>query len=94
MGNECQCHHAEVEYGHTSFHVVDPKMRDEHVEDRPTCGELLIVDVKRMHLMALIGIILLENPFFVPPEELWRQLRERCAPFVGLDPRGSGLSAD
>jgi hypothetical protein len=35
MGNECRCHHAEVEYGHTSFHVVDPKMRDEHVEDAP-----------------------------------------------------------
>jgi hypothetical protein len=43
--------------------------------------------------MVLIGGILLETPFFVPPEKLWRQLRERCAPFIGLDPRVSGLSA-
>ena len=25
-----------IERGEKAFHVVDPKMRDEHVEDRPT----------------------------------------------------------
>jgi hypothetical protein len=47
----------------------------------------------RMHPMVLIGGILLEHQFFVPPEELLQQRRERCAPCVGLDPRVSGLSA-
>ena len=59
---------------------------------RIALGGLLIVDVMRRHLMVFIGGILLENPFFVPPEELLRQLRERCAPFVGLEPRVSGRS--
>ncbi len=47
----------------------------------------------RTHPMVLIGGTLLRNPLFVPPEKLLRQLRERCAPLVGLDPRVSGLGA-
>jgi hypothetical protein len=76
--------------------IVDEKRfrhHDEQVEDRPKFGGLLIVDVIWMHPMVLIGGILLETPFFVPPGELLRQRRERCAPLVSLDPRVSELSA-
>jgi hypothetical protein len=37
----------------------------------------VIVDVMRTHPMVIIGGILQENPFFVDPEELLGQLRER-----------------
>ena len=36
-----------------------------------------IVDVMRTHPMTLIDGILHENPFFVPPEEFIRELRNR-----------------
>jgi hypothetical protein len=37
----------------------------------------VIMDVLRTHPMIIIGGILRENPFFVPPEEFLRELRER-----------------
>jgi MEDS: MEthanogen/methylotroph, DcmR Sensory domain len=37
----------------------------------------LIIDVMRIHPMIMIGGILQENPFFVPPEEFLHQLRSR-----------------
>ena len=39
-------------------------------------GEI-VVDIMRTHPMIIIGGILQENPFFVPPEEFLRELRER-----------------
>jgi hypothetical protein len=44
------------------------------------CGANLIIDVMRTHPMILIGGIVQENPFFVPPDEFLRELRERRAP--------------
>jgi hypothetical protein len=44
------------------------------------CGGNLIIDVMRTHPMILIGGIVQENPFFVPPDEFLRELRERRAP--------------
>jgi hypothetical protein len=41
-------------------------------------GEV-VVDVLRTHPMVVIGGLLQENPFFVPPDEFLRQLRERGA---------------
>jgi hypothetical protein len=41
------------------------------------CGGNLIIDVMRTHPMILIGGIVQENPFFVPPDEFLRELRER-----------------
>jgi hypothetical protein len=34
----------------------------------------------RTHPMIIIGGILQENPFFVPPDEFLRELRERRTP--------------
>lgn len=39
-------------------------------------GEV-VVDVMRTHPMIIIGGILQENPFFVPPDEFLRELRKR-----------------
>jgi hypothetical protein len=38
-----------------------------------------VVDIIRTHPMVLIGGILQQNPFFVPPEDFVRELRERRA---------------
>jgi len=37
----------------------------------------IIVDVMRTHPMIIVGGILQENPFYVPPDEFVRELRER-----------------
>jgi len=39
-------------------------------------GEI-IVDVMRTHPMIIIGGILQENPFFIPPDEFLQELREQ-----------------
>jgi hypothetical protein len=36
-----------------------------------------VVDIMRTHPMIIIGGILQQNPFFMPPEEFVRELRER-----------------
>ena len=38
-----------------------------------------VVDIMRTHPMIIIGGILQENPFFVPPEQFLREFRERRA---------------
>jgi hypothetical protein len=38
-----------------------------------------VIDIMRTHPMIIIGGILQRNPFFVPPEEFLRELRERRA---------------
>lgn len=35
------------------------------------------MDIMRTHPMVIIGGILQENPFFVPPDEMLRELRKR-----------------
>jgi MEDS: MEthanogen/methylotroph, DcmR Sensory domain len=37
----------------------------------------IAVDILRTHPVAIIGGLLCENPFFVPPQEFLRQLRQR-----------------
>jgi len=37
----------------------------------------IIVDILRTHPMVIIGGTLQENPFFVPPDEFLRELREK-----------------
>lgn len=49
------------------------------VYDLEKFGGDTVVDVMRTHPMVLIGGILQHNPFFVPPEEFLRELRERRA---------------
>jgi hypothetical protein len=38
----------------------------------------LIVDILRTHAYVIIGGILQENPFFLPPDQMLRELRERA----------------
>jgi hypothetical protein len=38
-----------------------------------------VIDIMRTHPMVIIGGILLQNPFFVPPETFLREVRERRA---------------
>ena len=35
------------------------------------------MDIMRTHPMVIVGGILQENPFFVPPDEMLRELRVR-----------------
>ncbi|MEW7850791.1 MEDS domain-containing protein [Massilia aurea] len=37
----------------------------------------VVIDIIRTHPMVIIGGILQENPFFVPPEQMLRELEER-----------------
>jgi MEDS: MEthanogen/methylotroph, DcmR Sensory domain len=43
-------------------------------------GAGVMMDVLRTHPLVIIGGILQENPFFVPPDEFLREIRERDAP--------------
>ena len=47
------------------------------VYDLAKFGGDTVVDIMRTHPMIVIGGMLQENPFFVPPEEFLRELRER-----------------
>jgi hypothetical protein len=38
-----------------------------------------VIDIMRTHPMVIIGGILQENPFYVPPEEMLKELQERKA---------------
>jgi hypothetical protein len=42
-------------------------------------GGETVVDIMRTHPMVIIGGILQRNPFFVPPDEFLREIRERRA---------------
>jgi hypothetical protein len=41
-------------------------------------GGGIVVDIMRTHPMIIIGGILHENPFFVPPDAFLQELRTRC----------------
>jgi hypothetical protein len=45
--------------------------------DLSKCRGNLVIDVMRTHPMTIIGGILQENPFFVPPDEFLQELRGR-----------------
>lgn len=47
--------------------------------DLAKLGGGIVVDVMRTHPMVIIGGVLQENPFFVPPDEFLRELRSREA---------------
>jgi hypothetical protein len=49
------------------------------VYDLAKFGGEIVVDIMRTHPMIIIGGILHENPFFVPPDEFLWQLRQRSA---------------
>jgi hypothetical protein len=49
------------------------------VYDLAKFGGDTVIDIMRTHPMVIIGDILQHNPFYVPPEEFLRELRERRA---------------
>ena len=49
------------------------------VYDLRQFGGDTVIDIMRTHMMIIIGGILQQNPFFVPPEEFLGELRERRA---------------
>ena len=49
-------------------------------------GANVVMDILRTHPMVIIGGTLQQNPFFVPPDEFLRELRERA----GLNGAGVG----
>jgi len=52
----------------------------------------IIVDVMRAHPMIIIGGVLRENPFFVPPEEFLEELHSRRAKIMELQQKYAQLT--
>jgi MEDS: MEthanogen/methylotroph, DcmR Sensory domain len=50
------------------------------VYDLAKFGGETVVDIMRTHPMIIIGGILQQNPFFVPPGQFLRELRDRRTP--------------
>src|ERR1700712_3609053 len=69
-----------VEYETRLNHIL-PKYDDVVVctYDLNKFGAGVVMDVLRTHPMVIIGGMLQENPFFVPPDEFLRELRGRAA---------------
>ena len=67
-----------VEY-ETRLNYVLPKYDDPVIctYDLSKFSSAVIIDVMRTHPVVLIGGVLQENPFFVPPDQLLLELRER-----------------
>ena len=67
-----------VEYETRLNHVL-PKYDEPSccTYDLPRFGASVVMDIMRTHPMVIIGGILQENPFFVPPDEMLRELQER-----------------
>lgn len=53
------------------------------VYDTAKISGALMMDILRSHPLTLIGSVLHENPFYVPPQVLVEQLRERRSHFAG-----------
>jgi len=45
--------------------------------DLSKCSASVAMDIMRTHPLVIIGGLLRENPFFVPPEQFLEELRER-----------------
>ncbi|HSR96404.1 MAG TPA: MEDS domain-containing protein [Kofleriaceae bacterium] len=72
--------HDIVEYETRLNHVL-PKYHDPVIctYDLSRFEASVVMDIMRTHPMVIIGGILQENPFYVPPDEMLRELKERAA---------------
>jgi len=63
----------------TRLNYVLPKYDDPVIctYDLSKFGADIAIDIMRTHPVVIIGGVLQENPFFVPPEQLLAELRER-----------------
>jgi hypothetical protein len=69
-----------AEYESTANHAVPPDGDPVIcVYDLTRWGGQALVDAIQSHPLIIIGGILHENPFFVPPDEFLRELRDRAA---------------
>jgi hypothetical protein len=69
-----------VEYETRLNHAL-PKYKDPVicVYDCTRFGAGVVMDIVRTHPIVIVGGLLQENPFFVPPDKFLRELRERGA---------------
>ncbi len=67
-----------VEY-ETRLNYVLPKYNDAVIctYDLTKFPASLVMDIMRTHPVVIIGGILQENPFYVPPDQFLREIRER-----------------
>jgi len=72
--------HDIVEY-ETRLNYVLPEYHDPVIctYDLSRFEASVVMDIMRTHPMVIIGGILQENPFYVPPDEMLKELRERAA---------------
>jgi hypothetical protein len=72
--------HDIVEYETRLNHIL-PQYHDPVVcvYDLSRFDASVVMDIMRTHPMVIIGGILQENPFFVPPDEMLKELQERAA---------------
>lgn len=77
-----------VEY-ETRLNQLLPKFEDVVVctYDLTRFSASVVMNILRTHPMVIIGGIIQSNPFYVPPEELLRELQAQAAP--PLAPRGA-----
>jgi hypothetical protein len=69
-----------VEY-ETRLNYILPEYHDPVVctYDLSRFDASVVMDIMRTHPMVIIGGILQENPFYVPPDEMLRELKDRAA---------------
>lgn len=72
--------HDIVEY-ETRLNYILPEYHDPVVctYDLSRFEASVVMDIMRTHPMVIIGGILQENPFYVPPDEMLKELQERAA---------------
>ena len=72
--------HDIVEYETRLNHVL-PEYHDPVIctYDLSRFDASVVIDIMRTHPMVIIGGILQENPFYVPPDEMLKELKERAA---------------
>jgi hypothetical protein len=77
-----------IEFETRVNHVV-PKYDDTVIcaYDLTKFGASVVMYALRTHPAVIIGGLLQENPFFVPPDELLLELRERQSPHKSTDMR-------
>jgi hypothetical protein len=71
--------HDIVEYETRLNHVL-PEYHDPVIctYDLSRFDASVVIDIMRTHPMVIVGGILQENPFFVPPDEMLKELTERA----------------
>ena len=72
--------HDIVEYETRLNHVL-PEYHDPVVctYDLSRFDASVVIDIMRTHPVVIVGGVLQENPFFVPPDEMLRELKQRAA---------------